>query len=80
MQSIYQGKTCKSLHFVSFPAEWHVSFTENHGCNEKIMVDYLEKVLFLYIDKEIQELKLDSNWPSSLTDFEDNAQKKVGIA
>ena len=51
-QLIYQGKTHKSLPPVMFPPDWHVTFTENHGSNEKSMVDYLEKNLFLYLEKK----------------------------
>ena len=58
-QLIYQGKTCKSPPLVVFPCNWHVMFTENHWLNEKMMVDYLEKILSPYIDKK--------DWSSSLT-------------
>lgn len=45
-QLIYQGKTHKSLPPVTFPPDWHITFTENHWSNEKAMVDYLEKFFF----------------------------------
>ena len=63
-QLIYQGKTHKSLPPVTFPSDWHVTFTENHWSNEKTMVDYLEKILFPYLEKKRQELKLDPNYPA----------------
>ena len=63
-QVIYQGKTSKCLPSVKFPSDWHITFTENHWSNEKAMVDYLEKILFPYIKKKRQELKLDSNYPA----------------
>ena len=66
-QLIYQGKTHKSLPSVIFPDDWHVTFTENHWSNEKTMVDYLEKVLFPYVEKKKRELKLDSDYPSLVT-------------
>ena len=63
-QIIYQGKMNNCLPSVKFPSDWHISFTENHWSNEKAMVDYLEKILFPYIKKKRQELKLDSNHPA----------------
>ena len=63
-QLIYKGKTSKSLPSVAFPSDWHITFTENHGSNEKAMVDYLEKILFPYIERKRKELKLDLNYPA----------------
>ena len=50
IQLIYQGKTHKCLPSIEFPANWHVTFTKNHWSNENTKVDYLEKVLFPYIE------------------------------
>ena len=63
-QLIYKGKTPKSLPSVEFPSDWHVTFTQNHWSNENTMADYLEKVLFPYIEKKRRELKLDLNYPA----------------
>ena len=63
-QLIYKGKTSKSLPSVTFPSDWHVTFTENHWSNENTMVDYLEKVLFPYAEKKRDELKLESSQPA----------------
>ena len=63
-QIIYQGKTSKYLPSVDFPSDWHITFTENHWSNEKVMVDYLEKILFPYIEKKRLELKLDAKYPA----------------
>ena len=38
-QLIYKGKTPMSLPSVEFPADWHITFTENHWSNEKAMAD-----------------------------------------
>ena len=57
-QVIYQGKTRKSLPTVEFPSDWHITFVENHWSNEKVMINYLEKILFPYVDKKREELKL----------------------
>ena len=63
-QLIYQGKTHKILPPVKFPSDWYITFTENHWSNEKTMADYLEKILFPYLEKKRQELKLDPNYPA----------------
>ena len=34
VQLVYQGKTKKCLPCVEFPANWHVTATPNHWCNE----------------------------------------------
>ncbi len=36
-QLVYKGKTAKCLPFVSFPADWHVTFSHNHWSNESTM-------------------------------------------
>ena len=63
-QLIYQGKSSKSLPSVISPQDWHVKFTENHWSNEKTMGNYLEKILFPYLEKNNQELRLDRNHPA----------------
>ena len=71
IQLIYKGKTCKSLPPAVFPPDWHVTFIDNHWANEKTVSDYLEKILFPYIERKRKEL----NWfsLSSWTDFEHSA-------
>ena len=63
-QVIYQGRTNKCLLSVTFPPDWHITFTENHWSNEKTMVGYLDKILFPYIDKKRQELHVPPTYPS----------------
>jgi len=63
-QIIYQGKTKRCLPTVDFPSDWDITFTENHWSNETVMVDYLEKILFPYIEKKRMELKLNADHPA----------------
>ena len=63
-QLIYQGKTTKCLPSVDFPQDWHVTYSENHWANEATMVDYLEKILFPYIEKKRHELQLHEDYPA----------------
>ena len=46
---------------VNFPADWDVTFTNNHWSNELVMMDY---VLFPYITQKRQLLKLDPLHPT----------------
>ena len=64
IQLIYKGKTRKSLPSNNFPSDWHVTFTDNHWANEKTMTDYLEKILFPYIEGKRKELQLDDSHPA----------------
>ena len=63
-QLIYQGKTPKCLPSVSFPPDWHITYSENHWSNEQTMLHYLENILFPYVDHKRQELNLDSDHPA----------------
>ena len=64
VQLIYAGKTTRCLPKIAFPADWHVTCTENHWSNEVVMIDYLNKILFPYIAQKKQQLQLNTNHPS----------------
>uniref|UniRef100_A0A1X7TSF9 DDE-1 domain-containing protein n=1 Tax=Amphimedon queenslandica TaxID=400682 RepID=A0A1X7TSF9_AMPQE len=51
-QLIFTGKT-PACHpnGVTFPADWHITHTENHKANESTMKDYITKVIVPYIEK-----------------------------
>ena len=38
-QLVYAGKTPKRLPNIDFPEDWDITFTENHWCNEAVMID-----------------------------------------
>ena len=63
-QLIYKGKTPKCQPSGDCPSDWHVTYTGNHWSNEKTMLDYLQIILFPYIDNKRSELKLDSAYPA----------------
>ena len=50
VQLIYKGNTHKSLPLNNFPSDWHVTFTDNHWVNKKTVTDYLERILFPFIE------------------------------
>ena len=60
-QVIYSGKTPKCLPSVSYPSNWHITYTENHWANEKTTIDYIHKILLPYINNVRQSLSLSSN-------------------
>ena len=51
-QLVYAGKTPKCFPKVDFPKDWDITYTENHRCNEVVMIDYVNKILLPYITQE----------------------------
>ena len=66
LQLVYQGKTTRCLPQVNFPEDWHISYSENHWCNERTMKDYVHKVILPYIANKTKELKLSLDHPALL--------------
>ena len=66
IQLIYQGKTTKCLPKYNFPADWDVTFTANHWCNESTMRQYIDKIILPYLCQKRQELKLSPEQPAVL--------------
>ena len=64
-QLIYTGKTpvCHP-NGITFPADWHITHTENHWENESTIKDYITKVIVPYIEKIRSQLP-QSHVPSS---------------
>ena len=61
VQLIYQGKMPKCFPSVQFPSDWNITFIHNHWSNEITMLQYLEKILFPYIESTKEKLGLDVN-------------------
>ena len=57
-QVIYKGKTPACLPRFVFPADWNVTFMENHWSNEEKTLEYIHKVILPFIQKKPNELKL----------------------
>ena len=52
-QLIYAGKTTRCLpKSVTFPRDWHVTFTANHWANKATTEDYIKLILVPYIAKK----------------------------
>ena len=52
-QIIYKGKTKACLPNVTFPRDWHTSFSHNHWANETTV-----KIIVPYVLRKKEELKL----------------------
>ena len=53
-----QGTTNQCLPSFKFPDDWDISFSYNHWCNEKTMLNCMHKILFPYCAKKRNELAL----------------------
>jgi hypothetical protein len=63
-QIIYKGKTAKCVPSTEYPPDWHVTFTENHWSNETTMIAYLQKILFPFLERKRDELKVATDFPA----------------
>ena len=57
-QVIYQDKTPACLPRFVFPDNWNVTFTQNHWSNEDKTLEYIHKVILLFVRAKRKELKL----------------------
>ena len=64
VQLVYKGKTARCLPTINFPSDWHLTFSENHWCNESTMVDYVQKIFLPYVNHKRKELGLDETHPA----------------
>ena len=70
IQLVYQGKTTRCLPQVEFPANWNITYSENHWSNENTMKDYIHKIILPYVTKKRDDLKLSPDYPALI--FFDN--------
>ena len=68
-QVIYKGKTPACIPKVTFPSDWHVTYTANHWANEHTVLGYIYNILLPYIVDTREELKLPQSFPA-LTIFD----------
>jgi len=68
-QIIYEGKTPACIPKVTFPSDWHVTYTANHWANEDTVLGYIYNILLPYIVDTREELKLPQSFPA-LTIFD----------
>ena len=63
-QIIYSGKTTKCLPSITFPDDWHVTYTQNHWANEVTTEDYINNILLPYVAQKRLELSLPIDHPA----------------
>ena len=51
MQLTYTGVTNQCHPKVKFPESFHITHSSNHWSNEAIVIEYLKKIIFPYIEK-----------------------------
>ena len=66
VQLIYQSKTLRCLPKINFPEGWHITYSASHWSTEQTMKDYIQKIIFPYIEGKRQDLKLADNHPALL--------------
>jgi len=78
-QLVYEGKTPRCLPQVTFPSDWHVTYSPTHWCNESTMEDYINEIILPYIRTKRKELKLEANQPALLIfdNFKAQCTKKL---
>ena len=64
IQLVYQGKTDRCHPKYNFPEDWHITHSPNHWSTEETMKDYLDHVVFPYIDGVRASCDLSHNYPA----------------
>ncbi len=64
VQLIYKGTTPRCLPAVTFPSDWHLTYSSNHWSNEGTMVEYIKMIIIPYVAQTRVQLKLSSEYPA----------------
>ena len=64
IQLVYQGKTDRCHPKYNFPEDWHITHSPNHWSTEETMKDYLNHILFPYINRVRASYDLDDDYPA----------------
>lgn len=64
LQLVYQGKTPHCLPQVEFPTKWHITYTENHWCNQVTMKEYINNIILPYVKQKREDLMLSVDYPA----------------
>jgi len=56
-QLVYGGKTLRCLPWVTFPSDWHMTYSPTHWCNKSTMEDYIDEIILPYIRIKRKELQ-----------------------
>ena len=64
IQLVYQGKTDRCHPKYNFPEDWHITHSLNRWSTEETMKDYLDHVVFPYINGVRASCDLSHNYPA----------------
>ena len=64
LQLVYQGKTPRCLPQVEFPTKWHITYTENHWCNQVTMKEYINNIILPYVKQKREDLMFSVDYPA----------------
>ena len=80
MQLIYEGKTPRCLpQRIEFPNDFNLAYTANHWSSEEKVIEHLEKIVFPFVVKKQEELKLPENQKAILISDIFKGQKQNGF-
>ena len=80
MQVMYEGKTQRCLpQGIEFPEGFDVTFTPNQWSNEEKALEYVQKLIFPYIKRRKEEVKLEDNHKALLLFDVFNGQKTQAV-
>ena len=57
LQLVYLGKTSQCHPNFKFPEDWRINHSDNHWCNETTIVNYILKIIILFVKEKHRELK-----------------------
>ena len=50
LELVYGGKTTRCHPAYQFPGNWIISHTENHGSNERTMLEYIREIMIPFVE------------------------------
>ena len=59
IQVIYKGKTTRCHPRYKFPSGWHITHSPKHWSNEETMIQYIESIIVLYVERQRELLEED---------------------
>ena len=62
-QILFQGETKRRHPTTEFPSEWDVWHSEHYWSNDTTMLRYVQRVLFLFVEKKREVMGLEESHP-----------------
>ena len=61
---VYAGKAPACLSKVQYPADWYLTYSENHWSNEHTIMGYLHNIRIPYVHATCDSLNLSKTHPA----------------